>query len=246
MIFIYKIDNLNIGKKIKHYRKLANMTLSDVGKSINKSKGTISKYESNQIIPDAITLLELCNCLNISINDFLPITEEKIINSNTLFNPFGTNQLFMYYYTDKKLMTSIIDLSISNGNYMCKFYNGVKNTSNYQHCSYYYEGTFEANRTTAYFTLNNSSHKNNMLEKVQIVVNIPWSDNIKVCKGLILGLTPNSLPIVKKIILSSFEIKDIHKYNEALTFSKDDVNKIYNDGALIIENKNYDEFFFDF
>ncbi len=69
------------------------MTLSDVGKSINKSKATISKYESNQIIPDAITLLELCNCLNISINDFLPITEEKNINSNTLFNPFGTNQL---------------------------------------------------------------------------------------------------------------------------------------------------------
>lgn len=246
MIFIYKIDTLNIGEKIKYYRKLANMTLSDVGKSINKSKATISKYESNQIIPDAITLLELCNCLNISINDFLPIVEEKNINSNMLFNPFGTNQLFLYYYTDKKLMASIIDLSISNGNYMCKFYNGVKNISNYQHCSYYYEGTFEANRTTAYFTLNNSSHKNNMLEKVQIVVNIPWSDNIKVCKGLILGLTPNSLPIVKKIILSSFEIKDIHKYNEALTFSKDDVNKIYNDGALIIENKNYDEFFFDF
>lgn len=85
-----------------------------------------------------------------------------------------------------------------------------------------------------------------MLEKVQIVVNIPWSDNIKVCKGLILGLTPNSLPIVKKVILSSFEIKDIHKYDEALTFSKEELNKIYNEGALIIENKNYDEFFFDF
>ena len=246
MIFIYKIDTLNIGEKIKYYRKLANMTLSDVGKSINKSKATISKYESNQIIPDAITLLELCNCLNISINDFLPIVEEKNINSNTLFNPFGTNQLFMYYYTDKKLMTSIIDLSILNCNYMCKFYNGIKNTSNYQNCSYYYEGTFESNRTTAYFSLHNSSHKNNILEKVQIVVNIPWSDNIKVCKGLILGLTPNSLPIVKKIILSSFEIKDIHKYNEALTFSKEELNKIYNEGALIIENKNYDEFFFDF
>ena len=246
MVFIYKIDNVNIGEKIKHYRKLANLTLSDVGKNINKSKATISKYESNQIIPDAITLLELCNCLNIPISDFLPITEEKNINSNTLFNPFGTNQLFMYYYTDKKLILSIIELSIFSDYYKCKFYNGIKSTSNYQHCSYYYEGTFEANKTTAYFTFHNSSHRNNMLEKVQVVVNIPWSDNIKVCKGLILGLTPNSLPIVKKIILSPFEIKDIHKYNETLTFSRDDVNKIYNDDALIIENKNYDEFFFDF
>ena len=85
-----------------------------------------------------------------------------------------------------------------------------------------------------------------MLEKVQIVINIPWSDNIKVCKGLILSLTPNSLPIVKKIIISGFEIKDIHKYDDALIFSKEDVKKIYCDGALILENKNYDEFFFDF
>ena len=246
MIFIYKIDNINIGEKIKYYRKLANMTLSEVGKNINKSKATISKYESNQIIPDSITLLELCNCLSIPINDFFPATEEQNMHSNTIFNPFGTNRLFMYYYTDKKLITSIIDLSISDNCYKCKFYNGIKSTSNYQHCSYYYEGTFEANRTTAYFTLHNSSHKNSMLEKVQIVVNIPWSDNIKVCKGLIIGLTPNSLPIVKKLILSSFEIKDIHKYDAALTFSKEDVNKIHNDGALIIENKNYDEFFFDF
>ena len=69
---------------------------------------------------------------------------------------------------------------------------------------------------------------------------------IRVCKGLILGLTPNSLPIVKKIIISSCEIKDIYKYNNALTFSKEDVKKIYYDGALILENKNYDEFFFDF
>ena len=246
MIFIYNINNINIGEKIKFYRKLANMTLSEVGKNINKSKATISKYESNQIIPDAITLLEIFNCLNISINDFFPTTEEQDMNSNKIFNPFETSQLFIYYYTDKKLITSIIDLSVLDNCYKCKFYNGIKSISNYQHCSYYYEGVFEANRTTAYFTLHNSSHKNSMLEKVQIVVNIPWSDNIKVCKGLILGLTPNSLPIVKKLILSSSEIKDIHKYDEALTFSKEDVNKIYIDGSLIIGNKNYDEFFFDF
>ena len=171
--------------------------------------------------------------------------KRKNNNSNSLFNPSGTDKLFMYYYTNNKLMTSIIDIFISDNSYKCRFYNGIKNIAIYQHCSYYYEGIFEANTTTAYFTLHNSSHKNNMLEKVQIVINIPWSDNINVCKGLILGLTPNSLPIIKKIIISCSEIKDIHKYNEALIFSKEDVKKIYHDGALILENKNYDEFFFD-
>ena len=85
-----------------------------------------------------------------------------------------------------------------------------------------------------------------MLEKVQIVINIPWSDNIRVCKGLILGLTPNSLPIVKKVIISCSEINHIHNYDDSLIFSKEDAKKIYFNGALILENKNYDEFFFDF
>ena len=246
MIFIYKIEDINIGKKLQYYRKLTNKTLLEVGNYIHKSKATVSKYENNQIIPDAITLLELCNCLNIPITDFFPVIKAKNNQSISLFNPFGTDKLFIYYYTNSKLMTSIIDIFISNNQYNCKFYNGIKDTANYQHCAYYYEGIFESNRTTTYFTLYNSSHKNNMLEKVHIVANIPWSDNVKICKGLILGLTPNSNPIVKKIIISSFEIKDIHKYDDALIFSKEDVKKIYYDGALILENKNYDEFFFDF
>ncbi len=246
MIFIYKIEDINIGKKLQYYRKLTNKTLLEVGDYIHKSKATVSKYENNQIIPDAITLLELCNCLNIPITDFFPVAKGQNNNSSSLFNPFETDKLFVYYYTNSKLMISIIDIFISDTQYKCKFYNGIKNTASYQNCAYYYEGVFESSRTAAYFTLHNSSHKNNMLEKVQIVANIPWSDNIKICKGLILGLTPNSLPTVKKIILSSSEIKDIHKYDDALIFSKEDVKKIYYDGALILENKNYDEFFFDF
>lgn len=85
-----------------------------------------------------------------------------------------------------------------------------------------------------------------MLEKVQIIVNVPWSDNTNTYKGLIVGLTPNALPIVKKIILSTSELDNFEAYNDALTFTKEDLKKIHCNDALIIENKNYDEFFFDF
>ena len=231
---------------MQYYRKLTNKTLLEVGNYIHKSKATVSKYENGQIIPDAITLLELCNCLDIPVTNFFPDTQENKNKSNSLFNPFATDKLFMYYYTNNRLMTSIIELVASDTQYICRFYNGIKDSVDYQNCAYYYEGIFEASKTTAYFTLHNSSHKNNMLEKVQIVINIPWSDNIRVCKGLILGLTPNSLPIVKKVIISCSEINDIHNYDDSLIFSKEDAKKIYFNGALILENKNYDEFFFDF
>ena len=75
MIFIYKINDINIGEKLQYYRKLKNKTLLDVGNYIHRLKATVSKYENNQIIPDSITLLELCNCLDIPITDFFPVTK---------------------------------------------------------------------------------------------------------------------------------------------------------------------------
>ena len=143
-------------------------------------------------------------------------------------------------------MTSIIDIYNENNIFKCRFFNGVKDINSYKNCAYYYEGFVEADSTTVYFSLDNSYCEHNILEKVQIIVNLPWSSEINICKGLIVALTPNALPIVKKIIVSSSEIKDISKYDESLIFSKEDAKRIYYNNALVIENKNYDEFFFDF
>ena len=144
--------------------------------------------------------------------------QSDIVENHSSKNPFSTNQLYVYYYTDKKLITSIIDIFCEDNILKCKFFNGIKFKNSYKNCAYCYEGFIESNKTTAYFILNNSSTENNMLEKVQIIINIPWSNEINICKGLIIGLTPNALPIVKKIIISTYEIKDISKHNNALTF----------------------------
>ena len=157
-----------------------------------------------------------------------------------LTNPFNCNKLYLYYYTDKKLVTSVLTITNSNNHYNSMFYNGVKTLNDYINCSYFYKGHFESSKTTAYFSFMNE----NIVEIVQIVVNLPWTKEVTVCKGLILGLTPNSVPIVKKICISKSPIENIEKYNKFLTFSKEDVKKILHDGALIIENKNYDEFLF--
>ena len=172
--------------------------------------------------------------------------KDTTVSQSFIYNPFNSNQLYLYYYTDKKLITSIIDIYTENNIHKCKFFNGIKNLHHYKKCSYYYEGFLESNKTTAYFTLNNASLRNDMLEKVEIVINVSWSNEVNIYKGLILGLTPNSLPIVKKVILSTSEIPSIAKYNKDLIFSKEDVKKIFLDDALILENKNYNEFFFDF
>lgn len=204
------------------------------GIAINKSKATVSKYENEEIIPDYITVLELCNYLNVTLNDFFSISE-KNKEITTINNPFKCSKVYLYYYTDNKLITSIIYIDD-----LCKciLYNGIKDLSNYTNCSYYYEGSLDYNQTNAIFSFTNR----NNIEKVHISINLPWTNHFLVCKGIIFGLTPNSLPIVKKILISTSPIKNFENYNNFLKFSKDDVKKIYKDGALIIENKNYDEF----
>ena len=188
---MYDLKNINIGTKLRLFRKRANKSLLEVGNAINKSKATVSKYENDEIIPDYITLIELCNYLNIELDElFPPYAEEKKLQ---LTNPFNCNKLYLYYYTDKKLVTSVLTITNSNNHYNSMFYNGVKTLNDYINCSYFYKGHFESSKTTAYFSFMNE----NIVEIVQIVVNLPWTKEVTVCKGLILGLTPNSVPIVK-------------------------------------------------
>lgn len=60
---MYDIKNVNIGKLFRKYRKLKHLSLDYVGEKVFKNKATISKYEKGKIIPDFITVLEICNVL---------------------------------------------------------------------------------------------------------------------------------------------------------------------------------------
>ena len=58
---MYQLDLTTLGNNLKNYRKSRNFTLDELGKIIHKSRATVSKYEKCEIIPDILTLLEICN-----------------------------------------------------------------------------------------------------------------------------------------------------------------------------------------
>ena len=121
---MYDINNINIGETLRNFRKINRLTLSEVGNKLNRTKATISKYEKNEIIPDAVTLLKLCNALNISLSDLFPINEH--INKF----PFG-NKLYLYYLKDEEIICSIINVFIDNYKYKAKL------------CNYSYDNNLE-------------------------------------------------------------------------------------------------------
>ena len=62
---------VDIGSKIKYYRKLNNLTQSELGLILHKSLRTIQKYEAGEIIPSMLELLRLSEILNINITNFI-------------------------------------------------------------------------------------------------------------------------------------------------------------------------------
>ena len=91
----------------------------------------------------------------------------------------------------------------------------------------------------------NSNSQSTQLEKLQISFHIPWSNDFEITNFYILGLTPNSIPIVKKGIISITPIKNFDNFIDDLKISAEELLKIQHDNAWILQNKNYAHFFYD-
>lgn len=65
------MDVAKIGKFIATCRKKANLTQAELAEKLNITDRAVSKWEVGKSLPDSAIMLELCNLLNISVNDLL-------------------------------------------------------------------------------------------------------------------------------------------------------------------------------
>ena len=63
------MDQIKIGRFIKEKRKEVNLTQSELAEKLNVTDRAISKWENGNCMPDSGIIKELCNILNITIND---------------------------------------------------------------------------------------------------------------------------------------------------------------------------------
>ena len=63
------MDQIKIGKFIASKRKENNITQSQLAEMLNITDRAISKWENGICLPDSGIMSELCNILNITIND---------------------------------------------------------------------------------------------------------------------------------------------------------------------------------
>ncbi len=68
---------MNIGEKLYELRKKKNLSQEEIADKLNVTRQTISKWETNQSMPDLDKIVPLCDLYEISTDMLLKGTEEK-------------------------------------------------------------------------------------------------------------------------------------------------------------------------
>ena len=76
------MDQVKIGMFISMCRKKQNLTQAELAEKLGITARAISKWETGRSLPDASLMLDLCDILNISVNDLLSGEKVKMNEIN--------------------------------------------------------------------------------------------------------------------------------------------------------------------
>ena len=106
------MDQIKIGKFIAECRKKNNLTQMQLAEKLNITDRAISKWENGKAMPDSSIMLDLCNELNISVNDLL---SGEIIGKDAYNKQLEQNIIDMIKQkeaSDKRLLTMEIVMGV--------------------------------------------------------------------------------------------------------------------------------------
>ena len=193
---MYEIDIVDLGNKIREYRKAQNVSIEELGNIIGKSKTTVARYETGEIVIDIITAMEICNALNIDLNDIC-MKEMQGIEKDININPFNSNLLYLYYISKNGLIISSIEIKEKEHINSVLMKNGLSKGKYKQE----YTGVLESNYNTAFICLTNAI-SNPGLDKFQIEIDLHSKEN-NLYYGIFLGISDNThRPTARKCILT--------------------------------------------
>lgn len=222
---MYDTNMENVGKKIRYYKKAKNMTTEELGNAIGKSKTTITRYENNEIMLDMLTAIEICNTLNIDLNNLCDMSMHNVENIKYQ-NPFNSDLLYLYYISKNGIVISSIEITQNKYSNNVLMKNGLTNNKYKQE----YTGIMESNYNTAFICLTNAI-SNPGLDKFQIEIDLHSKVN-DLYYGLFLGISNNThRPTARKCILTNELITSSTKLAmlfEELKVNNSDANDIIN------------------
>lgn len=230
------MDNINIeiGKKIKNFRKKKNLTIRELADLINKSKSTVCKYENGEIAIDIPTLYDISSALNVHVEQLLYIRPNiSNISTNNSINAFFKNSskfyAYMYDGRSNEIIRCVIDIISceEDSSYKTMLYMNIKSYENYQDCENTYYGFTKHYDTLTSMLLQNQATP---LEQISINILASFLDFYKIW-GLMSGVSFRPfMPISLKMLFSKKPLEENDTLIKELKLSKEDIRlmKLFN------------------
>lgn len=226
--------SLELGKRLRNFRKLRHMTLEQLSIIICKSKSTISKYEKGEIVIDIETLYDIADALSVHVEQFLYCRPERTIITTKNANPnffSGSSQFYAYLFDGRinKIIRCVFDVlsETSENTYKIMMYMNFKNYESYQNCETTYWGYIEHFDSLTNIILTN---RDSPIEKASAHILASYlSSDTK--WGIFNGISSRPLmPIATKMLFSKIHLKEDSDLATLLKISKEDIRilKMYN------------------
>lgn len=210
--------SVHTGMRIKKCRKSKNMTIEELGKIINKSKATVSKYENGSVAIDLDTLYCIAKALDVNIMTLIDYNiseaQDTTVNDGIYFDK---PNIYMYYYDGRsnnivKTLVCKLPSNEEKSGTVSKviMYQGLESFDTPEKSQHVFIGEMIAYDTITHFILSNQINKT---EKMYLCIFNPLHANSQAV-GLLSGLasTPFFGPIALKVLAS----KEILDENEDL------------------------------
>lgn len=212
---------LKLGEKIKKLRILNRYSLRKFGELIGKDKSTISRYESNDVIPDIMTIFEMAKVFNIDVAEFLDLNKSS--RNEYSKNPFDSEKLYLYYIGFKdKLVVSELNITNKKFGYEVIMKNAISKVKE-EVSLYVYNGIIESNGIATFITLSNY-YTNPKFERVQITINN--QTKIKDCYyGTITATRNDNFPTIRKCMICTKDLRLLKKEEKEEIYNKLKVTK---------------------
>ncbi|AWI04399.1 helix-turn-helix domain-containing protein [Clostridium drakei] len=226
--------SMEIGKKIKSFRKSKGMTVQGLANLVHKSKATISKYENGDIVIEVDTLYALAKALGVHVEQLLYIApnDNKEVSS-TIPSAFfqGASRFYSYFYDgrNKQIVKCIMDIISTADMSRCKavLYMNIKGYDCYENCENTYYGYIEHHDVLTSIVLKNQATS---VEQIMINILASFLDSEKKW-GLMAGVSFRPfMPIALKMLFSKKPLPENQDLINELKINKEDIRimKMYN------------------
>ena len=226
-------DSKDFGERLKTYRLKKGLSQENIATIINKTKATVSRYESGEVLPDVKDISKICEALEIYEADLYENNVVRAMQNDKSKNPFNTNKLYVYFnaynFRTKKFAPDKYILELEQKQNMCK-----SKFVDYHDGRIYSEGYLIGNEEIIFAVMENYKPTSARVDVSVLEINI-----CNATDGLMLGgyfgTNEKCEPSLRKCYFSKKDIEFTKEMIEDLKLNENEKEILNNQNALYLD-----------